>query len=121
MVTITDHAVLRWLQYQYGIDIEHHREEIASIPGLAEAAKAGARKFSSGGFTIPIVDGGIVPTILPAPSPGASVIRDRQYNRGVSPKITDVSGNKGRRAVGTRKSGGRRVRRPLPELDLEEE
>lgn len=81
MLVITDHAVLRWIERVYGIDLAAIRAEIRA---LAEpAASLGATKVSTNGVTIEIAAsaryGGdkVVTTILPAEKPGVAHIGAR--------------------------------------------
>lgn len=70
---VTDHAVLRFLERVYCLNIEQVRAEICALPGLAAARKMGATSFSSSGVTFRIVDGNVI-TIIENDSPSAGRI-----------------------------------------------
>lgn len=62
-VTITDHALLRYLQRGMGIPIEDLRAQLAATPGLAEACAVGARTFYIDGLSFRLKSGGYVVTV----------------------------------------------------------
>lgn len=68
-LTVTDHALVRFLERVMGLDVEAVRAKIAATPGLAQAAAMGARQISIDGFTYSIVDRNTVATIQPGRSP----------------------------------------------------
>lgn len=76
---VSEHAVIRWLERVYKIDIEAIREEIRAA--ATPAASLGASKVSTQGVTICIgvsreTGEKLVTTILPCGSPG--VVQDSQ-------------------------------------------
>lgn len=71
-ITVTDHAVLRYLERVLQIDIEAHRAEIARNVALAEEFE-GASAVLKNGFRYRL-RGGAVVTVVPvhAPDPRTS-------------------------------------------------
>ncbi len=67
MATITDHALLRFIERVKGIDIEACRAEMQS-PALDAAVKAGASYVRRGDGTRLVIRGSSVVTVLPAMS-----------------------------------------------------
>jgi hypothetical protein len=47
-ITVTDHAVLRWLERVHGFEVEHLREHIASL--TRDAINLGATSIQIDGF-----------------------------------------------------------------------
>lgn len=73
-VAVSDHAIVRWLERKYGIDVGEIRREIAGIVG--HAARAGATSYSASGLTFAMShnpDAIVVTTIIAADSPSAAV------------------------------------------------
>lgn len=74
---VSDHAIMRWLERVYKLDLEEVRAEIHKA--AYDAAAAGARSISTQGVTIRIGDrndgggGKIVVTVLPCESPGGAM------------------------------------------------
>lgn len=58
-VTVSDHAVVRYLERRYGFDFESVRAEIAT-PALRAAAEAGASGWKVDGGTFRIQNGTVV-------------------------------------------------------------
>lgn len=51
-VVISDHALVRWLERHYGMDLEPYRQEMASMLSQAVAFGAGGLKTAHGVFKI---------------------------------------------------------------------
>lgn len=93
---VTDHAVIRFLQRAMlldvqtlaearaqGIPLDKVQEKILTTPGLREAYRAGASRFSAEGLTYHFNETGEVVTITPGERP-ITAIRLAQRHRGVS-------------------------------------
>jgi hypothetical protein len=61
--SVTDHALLRYLERVRGLDVEALKEEILT-PGIVAAVKAGATAVKLNGITLVVANGRIV-TVLP--------------------------------------------------------
>lgn len=61
-LSVTDHAVLRYIERVMGVDIELVRATIAAIPGLQAAVGAGATSFALNGIQF-IIKNGVVATV----------------------------------------------------------
>lgn len=57
---ITDHAVLRYIERVFEIDIESMRRQLLDTPGLRGAILAGAKHFATGGVVFSIRDSVVV-------------------------------------------------------------
>lgn len=70
---VTDHAVLRWIERVYGIDLDKIRDEITAA--VLPAATLGATQLSCNGVTIALRHNApgeaSITTVLPAHSPGS--------------------------------------------------
>lgn len=71
-ITVSDHALVRYIERVHGIDIDQLREIVADL--VREAAEVGATKFSVDGFTYAIAhqrigNEAVVTTVLPGASP----------------------------------------------------
>lgn len=60
--TVTDHALVRWLERVHGLDLDSVRREIEAI--ATPAVAAGAVSVSHGGFTLMISSFGAVTTVV---------------------------------------------------------
>lgn len=75
-IAVSDHALLRYIERGYGIDLNDIRSEIIRIVG--DAAEAGAQRFSRNGLTFAMRPDEYLPgrivvsTILPEESPQAA-------------------------------------------------
>lgn len=70
---VTDHAILRWIECVYGIDLGKIRDEITAA--VLPAAKMGATQLSRDGYTIAMRRNSpsevTVVTVMPTQSPDA--------------------------------------------------
>lgn len=83
--TVSDHAILRYLERVRGLDVESIRAEIIGI--VRPAAGVSAKRLSVGGFTY-ILDGQHVITVLGGSTPnGARVKGARAAGRTVRQRI----------------------------------
>lgn len=71
---ITEHAVLRYIERVYGVDVGRIRAEMMAVPGLAAAAAMGASTYTSGGVIYRLSPLGKVTTVVPAESPQAAIV-----------------------------------------------
>lgn len=72
---ITDHAIVRWIERVYGVDIDDVRDDITRA--CAGAASAGATKISAHGVTIVLKHDSVqshVVTVQPAESPNQAMV-----------------------------------------------
>lgn len=60
--TVTDHALIRYLDRVMGLDVEAVRDRLAA--DAAPAIAAGACSFSSGGHTLAIRDGRVTTVMI---------------------------------------------------------
>ncbi|GAB6842345.1 hypothetical protein HNR00_003554 [Methylorubrum rhodinum] len=67
-LSITDHALLRWLERIHGIDVEGFREKLREEAVASLVAYGDLREADTGTF---VVDNGVVITVL---GPGQHVI-----------------------------------------------
>lgn len=49
-IRVSDHAVVRWLERVYGLDMDELRARIADVPGLSTAVKLGATRVPVDGL-----------------------------------------------------------------------
>lgn len=63
---VSDHAVLRWLQRRYGIDVEGERIKIETLTKVSRAL--GAKAHSIDGVTFVLREGYVVTTLEPGMS-----------------------------------------------------
>ena len=77
-ITVSDHALLRYIERVYGVDVDKLREEIADIVRPAVALKATARSVGDRTYVIVYRDGAaIVTTVLPTASRTSSAQQKR--------------------------------------------
>lgn len=106
-VTVSDHAVVRWLERARGFDVDAIRAEIARI--CLPAAEVGCRKLSVGGLTY-MLEGFKVTTISPSATPAVANIEGIKAH-GVTPA---KGPDKGERLKVLRREGRAYLRgRPL--------
>jgi hypothetical protein len=86
-LTVSDHALLRYLERAYNLDVEKLRAEIYALPGLAAAAAAGARSFSRDGLTFRLSESGNIITVQPHGSPGGARREAGRLKYGVSARM----------------------------------
>jgi hypothetical protein len=110
-IGITDHAVLRWLERVFELDMEAVRDRIWEVPGLREAAMLGATSFSHGGFVYRM-DGGRIVTIEPGDSPQAATRGAFQFKSGRSPKMKGFGAYRPRKKAGEHYPSRRSARHP---------
>lgn len=61
-ISISDHAILRYLERYYNLDINKIKQEILT-PNVISAIKAGVKKITINNIEFPIRDGVIVTSI----------------------------------------------------------
>lgn len=67
-MVVTDHAVLRFMERVYGVDVDGVRQLIAT-PALVAAYKAGASKYVDGDVEYVLRDNGVVTVQIKAREP----------------------------------------------------
>jgi hypothetical protein len=90
-ITVTDHALLRWLERVYGLDLDKVRDEIAEFARPAATMKA--VNYAKDGVTIALNydgRGAVVKTVLPNSSPSSGRVAAR-LARGKSAIRRDTS------------------------------
>lgn len=61
---VTDHALLRWLERVYGLDLDALRERIVEVPGMHDAVRLGATRVPVDGLVY-CFEGNSLVTICP--------------------------------------------------------
>lgn len=96
-VTITDHALLRYIERGMGVPIEELRRQLADTPGLAAAAAAGARTFYADGLSFRLKPGGYVATVEQGTSQQATLrANERKRGNGGVRHVPKWRGNRAR-------------------------
>jgi len=60
---VTDHAILRYIERCYGLDVEKIKREILEYPGLMQALEAGVTSYRVNGINFKCANGKIITTI----------------------------------------------------------
>lgn len=115
--SISDHAVLRYIERVYGVDIEAVRREIAEVPGLANAVAMKAKSWSTGGVTFGLSPAGAILTVMPNATPQAARREGNRIKYGRSAKARGAQNSRNHVKTGTAR---REDRRPMPEPDYDE-
>lgn len=112
-IIVSDHAVVRYLERKYGIQVELIRREIAALPGLAPALKAGATRISLNGMTFIMRDDTVI-TCSAATSPFSSRMKAAKNKHGRSVRDRGLANNSHKqKRLGTKSS--RPPAEPTPE------
>lgn len=75
-VNVSDHALVRWLERQYGMDMEGYRQELAGLVEPYVAIKAKSACVGPGLWAvIGGVDGNVVTTVVPGERPPPAPMR----------------------------------------------
>jgi hypothetical protein len=91
-LSISDHALLRWLERVKEFDLKTFRDEIWATPGLKEAAALGAVSFAHGGLVFRL-DAGRLITIQPGDSPRGADTEARRNKHGRTVKLKGAGFN----------------------------